>query len=90
MIFRWQYTANVVQVMTELDWARNRATRTRTNGTVVIGGRDDICVVVVQCRMHKRVALSSGGAELSAQILGITEGLAAKFWKKKERSDMPV
>ena len=61
-----------VLVLTDSDWAGCRVTRRSTSGVIICVGTH---VVNFSCRMQKCVALSSGEAELNAQVMGITEGV---------------
>ena len=59
-------------VETDSDWAGCRLTRRSTSGVVVRIGAHPL---FFSCRLQKSIALSSGEAEMVAQVGGISEGL---------------
>ena len=69
--FRWQPRPTQLVVLTD-DWAGCKVTRRSTTGIVVKLGELLLCF---SSKLQKSVALSSGEAELSAQVGGLTDVL---------------
>ena len=68
----WQGYPTAVTATADSDWAGCRITRRSVSGIVVtVGGH----VIATHSRLQKAVALSSGEAELNAQVSGIIEGM---------------
>ena len=61
-----------VTVLSDSDWAGDQATRRSTSGVMIFHGAD---LLLFASRLQKTVALSSGEAELNAQVMGMSEGL---------------
>lgn len=70
--FEWQERQDVVEVVTDSDWAGCRKSRRSTSGGVVRIGSH---VVKTWSRTQKAVALSSGEAEVIALVKGVSEGI---------------
>ena len=73
--FTWQPVPVELVVLTDSDWAGCKVTRRSTTGIVVkLGGH----LLHFSSKLQKSIALSSGEAELSAQVCGLTDGLGMK------------
>ena len=72
LTFPWQNDPKAITVMTDSDWAGCRRTRRSTSGTAIFLGKH---LLSFSSKIQKSVALSSGEAELNAQVLGISEGI---------------
>ena len=70
--FPWQPVPVELVVLTDSDWAGCKVTRRSTTGIVVILGGH---LLHFSSKLQKSIALSSGEAELSAQVGGFTDGL---------------
>ena len=75
IVFRWQPRPSQLVVLTDSDWAGCKVTRRSTTGIVVKLGEHLLCF---SSKLQKSVALSSGEAELSAQVGGLTDVLGIK------------
>ena len=74
-VYRYQTEPTVIDVMSDSDWAGCRATRRSTSGGAVLHGSH---LLLHWSKMQSNVALSSGEAELSAQVKGVSEGLCVR------------
>ena len=73
--FPWQPVPVELVVLTDSDWAGCKVTRRSTTGIVVkLGGH----LLHFSSKLQKSIALSSGEAELGAQVGGLTDGLGIK------------
>ena len=79
LVFRWQPVPDKLQVLTDSDWGGCRQSRRSTSGTVVRVGSH---LISFACKLQKAVALSSGEAELCAQVSGISDGLGIQMVMK--------
>ena len=68
---KWQSLPGTVVVRTDSDWAGCRVTRRGTSGLAVFLGEH---LLFFASSFQKSVALSSGEAELGAQVAGVAEG----------------
>ena len=72
ILHRWQEPPAQITVLTDSDWAGCHETRRSVSGIAVMHGRH---MLSTHSRLQKSVALSSGEAELNAQVSGIIEAL---------------
>ena len=70
--FVYQPMPEQVRVLSDSDWAGDIVTRRSTSGMMIMFGAH---LLSFASRLQKTVALSSGEAELNAQILGLAEGI---------------
>ena len=70
--YEYQEPPRDICVLSDSDWAGDVKTRRSTSGMMILLGRH---LLHFASRLQKTVALSSGEAELNAQVLGLTEGL---------------
>ena len=79
--FGWQERQELMEVVTDSDWAGCRKTRRSTSGGVVRVGSH---VLKTWSRSQKAVTLSSGEAEVVAFVKGVSEGIGlqrlAEVW----------
>ena len=74
--FLWQPVPEELVVLIDSDLAGCKVTRRSTSGIVVkLGGH----LVHFSSKLQKSIALSSGEAELSAQVGGLTDALGIKI-----------
>ena len=71
--YKWQPLPGTVVVRTDSEWAGCRVTRRSASGLEVFLSE---YLLYLASRFQKSVALSSGEAELGAQVAGVTEGLS--------------
>ena len=72
LIFVYQEMPKQVTVLSDSDWAGDQATRRSTSGVMIFHGAH---LLPFASRLQKTVALSSGEAELDAQVMGMSEAL---------------
>jgi len=70
--YRFQDPPSGIHVLSDSDWAGDRVTRKSTSGIMVVAGQH---LLHFASRLQKTIALSSGEAELNAQVLGLIEAL---------------
>jgi hypothetical protein len=70
--YKWQEAPTCITVLTDSDWAGDVQTRRSTSGVLVLMGKHPLHF---SSKMQKTIALSSGEAELNAQVSGLTEAL---------------
>ena len=75
LFFPYQDQQAEITVETDSDWAGCRLTRKSTSGAIVRVGQHPL---TFSCRLQKTLALSSGEAELCAQVGGISEALGIR------------
>ena len=75
IVYEWEEMPSELRVMTDSDWAGCKTTRRSTSGMVVLLGKH---LILSACKLQKSVALSSGEAELNAQVAGVAEGFGVK------------
>jgi hypothetical protein len=82
IVFKYQNAPTGIQVLSDSDWAGDKTTRKSTSGIMVQFGAH---LLHYASKLQKTVALSSGEAELNAQVLGLTEAMGVsslcREWK---------
>ena len=73
--FAWQESPKSLTIMTDSDWANCPVTRRSVSGGLVMNGSH---LIGHWSKMQVGVALSSGEAELNAQVKGIAEGICLR------------
>ena len=85
--FLWQPVPEELVVLTDSDWAGCKVTRRSTSGIVVkLGGH----LLHFSSKLQKNIASSSGEAELSAQVGGLTDALGIKNLFSRRRPRMTL
>ena len=80
LLFPWQENPTELVVTTDSDWAGCKRTRRSTSGILLRHGTH---VLLFASRFQRNVALSSGEAELTAQVGGLTDSLGVQNLAQK-------